>query len=184
MYYKKLEGKRIYLSPMTIDDAEDYTKWMNDRMVTDNIHSTAKVISSMNEREWVENVLKRGGHTFSIILKENDKLIGNCGLMDTNYIDGNATVGIFIGDEENRSKGLGTEVISLLLDFGFNNLRLHNINLAVFDFNERAIACYKKLGFKEYGRRHESYFLGGKWHDEIEMEILEQDYRKVDLKKL
>ena len=40
MYFKKLEGKRVYLSPMTLDDVNDYTKWMNDRKVTDNIHST------------------------------------------------------------------------------------------------------------------------------------------------
>lgn len=184
MYFKKLESERIYLSPMTIEDAEDYTKWMNDRRVTDNIHSTAKVITSMNEKEWIEKITSRGGHTFAIISKDNNKLIGNCGLMDTIYTDGTATIGIFIGEEEYRGKGLGTEVIDLLLDFGFNNLRLHNINLAVFDFNEPAIKCYKKLGFKEYGRRHESYYLDGKWHDEIEMEILEDDYRNTRIERV
>lgn len=181
MYFKKLEGKRVYLSPMTLDDVNDYTKWMNDRKVTDNIHSTSKVVTTIGEKEWVEKLMSKGGHTFAIVLKENDELIGNCGLMDTDYKDGTSTIGIFIGDEENRGNGLGTEVIDLLLDYGFNVLRLHNINLGVFSFNERAIACYKKLGFKEYGRRHESYFLDGKWHDEIEMEMLESDYRNTKL---
>ena len=182
MYFKKLESERIYLSPMTLDDVNDYTRWMNDRKVTDNIHSTSKVITTIGEREWVEKLMQRGGHTFAIVSKDNDKLIGNCGLMDTDYKDGTSTIGIFIGEEEYRGKGLGTEVINLLLDYGFNNLRLHNINLGVFSFNERAISCYKKLGFKEYGRRHECYYLDGKWHDEIWMEILEDEYRKKNLK--
>ena len=183
MYYKKLEGNKVYLSPMTIDDVDDYTKWMNDRKVTDNIHSTSKMITTISEKEWVEDVMKRGGHTFAIVSKDNDKLIGNCGIMNTNYIDGRATLGIFIGEEEYRGKGLGAEIMNLLLDYGFNQLRLHNINLEVFDFNERAIACYKKVGFKEYGRRHECYYLDGKWHDEIEMEILEDDYRNTRLER-
>ncbi len=182
MYFRKLESERIYLSPMSLEDVNDYTKWMNDRKVTDNIHSTSKVITTIGEKEWVEKLMQRGGHTFAIVSKDNDKLIGNCGLMDTDYKDGTSTIGIFIGEEEYRGKGLGTEVINLLLDYGFNNLRLHNINLGVFSFNERAISCYKKLGFKEYGRRHECYYLDGKWHDEIWMEMLEEEYRKKNLK--
>lgn len=183
MHYKKIEGNRVYLSPMTLDDAEKYTKWMNDRKVTDGIHSTSKLTNDISERSWVEKIMDRGEKTFSIILKETDELIGNCGLMDLNVIDGTTTIGIFIGEEENRNIGLGKEVIELLLDYGFNQLRLHNINLGVFDFNENAISCYKKLGFKEYGRRHECYYLDGKWHDEINMEILEDDYRNTRLER-
>ena len=183
MYYKKLEGERIYLSPMTLEDAELYTKWLNDRRVTDGIHATGKLMNEVAEKDWVQKCLEREEYTFSIILKENDKLIGNCGMMNYNGRDGKCTLGIFIGDEENRSKGLGKEVIELLLEYGFNILRCHNIDLGVFSFNERAIACYKKIGFKEYGRRHECYFLDGKWHDEIHMEILEDDYRNTRLEK-
>ena len=72
----------------------------------------------------------------------------------------------------------------LWLDYGFNFLRLHNIKLDVFSFNKQAIECYKKVGFKEYGVRHESYFLDGKWYDEISMEILEKDYRNVNVVKM
>ena len=74
-------------------------------------------------------------------------------------------------------------LLNLLLDYGFNQLRCHNIDLGVFSFNERAINCYKKLGFKEYGRRHECYFLDGKWHDAIKMEVTEQDYRNTRLER-
>ena len=183
MYYKKLEGKRIYLSPMNVEDAEKYVKWMNDRKVTDGIASTAKLINTISEKAWIEKIMERGAFTFSIVLKENDELVGNCGIMDFDAIHGTGTLGIFIGEEEYRSNGYGAETIELLLDFAFNQLRCHNIDLGVFDFNERAIACYKKVGFKEYGRRHECYFLDGKWHDAIKMEVTEQDYRNTRLER-
>ena len=92
--------------------------------------------------------------------------------MNVNLVSRKATLGIFIGDEENRSKGYGTEAMKLLVDYGFNILGLHNIDLNVFAFNKQAIRAYEKVGFKEYGRRHESYFLDGKFHDEISMEII------------
>lgn len=69
--------------------------------------------------------------------------------MDISYKNRIGTVGIFIGDENNRSNGYGTEALKLLLDYGFNYLNLNNIMLAVKSFNERAIKCYEKVGFKE-----------------------------------
>lgn len=177
MYHKKIEGERLYLSPMTLDDIPKYVKWLNDRKVTDGIHATFRMTNELTEKAWVEKIMEKGDYTFGIVKKENNELIGNCGLMNYSPIDGKCTIGIFIGDEENRGRGYGKEAINMLLEYGFNVLRCHNINLDVFDFNEQAIACYKKIGFKEYGRRHECYYLDGKWHDELSMEILETDYR-------
>ena len=30
MYFKKLEGEHIYLSPVSVEDVEKYTRWLND----------------------------------------------------------------------------------------------------------------------------------------------------------
>lgn len=184
MHYKKLEGNKIYLSPITIDDIDKYLKWMNDKRITDNLNSTYKLINELGEKNWINRSLENNDYNFGIIDKENDELIGNCGIMDINLVHGKATLGIFIGEENKRGNGIGKEVLNLLLDYGFNQLRLHNIDLAVFDFNKQAIACYKGVGFKEYGRRRESYFVNGKWHDEILMEFLEDDYRNSRLKNI
>ena len=74
------------------------------------------------------------------------------------------------------NKGYGAEVLNLLLDYGFNYLNMNNIMLNVKSFNERAIACYKKVGFKEYGRRREAYFLNGKYYDHVFMDILAREF--------
>ena len=76
---------------------------------------------------------------FAIVLKETDELIGNCGFVDINHLHQRGEVGLFIGAEENRSKGYGTEALSLLVEYGFNYLNLKNIMLKVFSFNKRAI---------------------------------------------
>ena len=48
--------------------------------------------------------------------------------------------------------------------------------LKVFSFNERAISCYKKVGFKEMGRRRQSYYLKGKFYNDVYMDILREEF--------
>lgn len=54
--------------------------------------------------------------------------------------------------------------------------------LTVKSFNERAINCYKKVGFKELGRRRECYFLNGKYYDDVYMDILANEFKKSYIK--
>lgn len=175
-YYKKLVGERIYLSPLNIEDAEKYAEWFCDFKMTDGINKSGSLTTVESEKEWIEKSLKENRLNFAIINLENDELIGNCGIMNINQKDRYAEVGIFIGNESNRSNGYGTESLRLLLDFGFNYLNLNNIMLGVKSFNERAIACYKKVGFKEFGRRRESHFLNGKYYDDVYMDILAREF--------
>lgn len=178
MYFKKIEGNRVYLSPCNIEDAQKYSKWLNDRNITDNIGTTGKLNNILSEKEWLTKILEKGEYTFAIVLKDKDELIGNCGILGPNFINRTATLGIFIG-EEYWNKGYGSETLNMLLDFCFNIINLYNIDLHVYSFNERAISCYKKIGFKEYGRRHKCYYLNGEYHDVIYMEILKDDYKKT-----
>lgn len=173
-YYKKIAGTRVYLSPMNIEDAEIYVKWLNDFNVTDGLGTSAKVTSLESEKEWISQ--NSSQHQFAIVRSEDDKLIGNCGFHGIDQSKQCAEVGLFIGDEENRNKGYGQEVLRLLLDYGFNYLNFNNIMLKVFSFNERAINCYKKAGFKEIGRRRQSYYLRGKFYDDVYMDKLREEH--------
>ena len=64
----------------------------------------------------------------------------------------------------------------MLLNYGFNTLNLHNIYLGVYSFNEAAIKCYKKVGFKEAGRLRQAKYYNGKRYDDITMDILRDEF--------
>ena len=49
-------------------------------------------------------------------------------------------------------------------------------------FNERALKCYQKCGFKEYGRRRKCKFINGKYYDCIEMDILAEEFKESYIK--
>lgn len=177
-YFKKIVGKKVYLSPMSLEDAEIYTKWLNDFDVTDGLGSSSRITTIEIEKEWLESVSRKGEYNFSIVDLETNLLLGSCGFNRLDSSRRTGTVGIFIGEKNNRSKGIGTEALKLLLEFGFDYLNLHNIDLTVYSFNTGALKCYEKVGFQKYGIRHEVYPLKGKLHDIVLMEILEKDYRE------
>lgn len=177
--FKKLVGDRIYLSPKGVSDEEvqKFTEWMNDFQVTDYIGRTGQVITLSGEKEWLENSAKnREKIDFNIIELANNKLIGTIGLMNFNWIERSAILGIFIGDGDYRSNGYGTEAIRLLLEYGFRYLNLHSIRLDLLEINERAHKCYLKCGFKDTGRNREEIFLNGKYYDRLHMDILENEF--------
>lgn len=176
MYYKKIEGKKVYLSPMCLDDAYKYVKWMNDSKVTDGLNGNQNLITLESEKEWIEKNNRNGNFQFAIVKQDNDELIGNCGFNELDTINRKATIGIFIGEEENRGKGYGYEALTLLISYGFDYLNLNSIMLSVYSFNENAIACYKKVGFKEIGRRREAYLMKNKRYDDIYMDILREEF--------
>lgn len=174
-YFKKLVGERIYLSPRSIEDAEKYTEWLNDFETTDYLGKSQRIMTLEAEKKHLEEI-PNGDIVFAIIDSNNDELIGGLGLHSINHFKRTATLGIFIGNKDYREKGYGTEAIRLLLDYGFNYLNLKNINLELMAFNERALACYKKCGFKECGRRRQCEFVDGKYYDRISMDILDEEF--------
>lgn len=172
-YFRKIPGKNVYLSPMNPEDAATYVKWLSDLSVAENLGNAANTISIAGEKEWIEKNSQLC--QYAIIKAETGELIGNCGYNSIDHIKQCAEVGLFIGDEENRNKGYGTEALMLLVSFGFDYLNLNNIMLKVFSFNERAISCYKKAGFTEFGRRRQAYYLKGKYYDEVYMDIIRSE---------
>jgi len=178
-YFEKLSGERLFLSPMNPDDAGQYTKWLNDPAVAVNLGMYPKMLSLPAEKKYLEGLADRASHDFAIVLRNEDggRLIGNISLVDMgSNIDRTATLGLFIGDEENRGRGYGAEAIRLILGYGFSTLNLHNIQLHLNSDNARALACYKKVGFKEFGRRRESKFHSGRYVDQIYMDILDSEF--------
>ena len=130
MYFKKLIGRKCYLSPMDVNDAEKYTEWLNDLEITSYLDGYHSVINAETEKEFLEKLSKE--HNYSIIDKETNELIGGCGFTALDHLNRTAETGIFIGNKNYWNKGYGTESLQLLLDYGFEALNLHNVMLRVY----------------------------------------------------
>jgi RimJ/RimL family protein N-acetyltransferase len=178
MYFRKMIGKKCYLSPMDTNDAEKFAGWLNDLEITVNLTLYNSVINTENEKIFLGDLSKE--HNYSIVDINTDELIGTCGFVDLDHLNQTGEVGIFIGNKNYWNKGYGTEALTLLLDYGFKALNLHNILIRVYSFNARARKCYEKTGFKVIGKRREALRRGDKTYDIILLDILYNEfYEKI-----
>lgn len=113
---------------------------------------------------------------FLIYDRATDTPIGGIGLRDIDLTMGVAELGISIGRKDYWGKGLGTEAVTLMMDYGFTVLGLHNIMLTTASYNERAIRSYLKVGFREFGRRSGSRRIGDRRYDTVYMELLRSEF--------
>jgi len=49
--------------------------------------------------------------------------------------------------------------------------------LFVFEMNKVGISCYQKVGFKEFARRRESYYVNGNYYDTVLMDIVSKEFK-------
>ena len=183
--YRMLIGEKCYLSPCRLEDAERWAEWFNDLEVTIPLGDEAYTPTSVEgEQEAIRDMLKDNAHVFSILDREMDLPIGRCMFFNVDTVNRTAMVGIVIGEKDHWDQGFGQEAVSLLLDYGFNLLNLHSVMLGTFSFNERAIRCYEKVGFKLIGRRREARIIAGQKYDLVLMDILADQFESPYVKPL
>lgn len=112
---------------------------------------------------------------YDFLMMIEDQIIGEVVLNNISS-DDSAHIRIAIFDEEHMSKGYGKIAIKETLNFGFNKLGLHRIDLEVYDFNKRGIHVYEQIGFKQEGVLRDAYKDNG-YHDIILMGILEDEFK-------
>ncbi len=182
-YFRKLVGDKCYLSPVSLEDVEKYTEWVNDLEIGQFVLFSSAVMDMDKERDTLQQLMKHNV-LFAIVEKDHNKVIGNCGLHQLSEVHRHASLGIFIGEKTYWNQGIGAEATSLLLDYGFNVLNLNNITLDVLAYNKRAIKCYEKIGFKHVGVRRQYMFMAGEYHDVHIFDLVASEFESPYVKKV
>ena len=175
-----LRGSRVRLTALTQSDLPTIVQWHqnpNFLRLFDALPAYPRTETALTQ--WLNDTHKSTDtFLFAIRALDSDALIGYVeldGILWTHRVSG---VSIAIGEAKQWGKGYGYEAMQLLLQFAFDELNLHRVQLTVFSYNERAIALYEKLGFhregvhREHlqrdGRRYDMYLYGllhSEWED-------------------
>ncbi len=171
-----LKSDRIHLRPLEVDDAALCQHWVNDPDTRETL-LMYRPMNKLGERKFIENVSNQEDAVhFGIGLNESGELIGVIGLHMIRWKDRVGELGLFIGEANQRGRGLGTEAMELILEYGFSTLNLNRIQLFVFPFNETAIKLYKRLGFVHEGIQREGTFKSGRYVDHLLYGLLAREY--------
>lgn len=120
--------------------------------------------------------------TFAIENNLNKEFIGLFGLKLGHYKYKLAEVWYKI-HPDHWNKGIASEVLTRMVDFGFDDLKLHRIQAGCAVENLSSIKVLEKTGFRYEGRRRKILPLKSGWADNYEYAILEMDERKLQRNK-
>jgi RimJ/RimL family protein N-acetyltransferase len=175
-------GQKTRLRAIEREDIPTFVRWLNDSEIRHYLEVYLPM-SKAAEEGWFEAQLKDDSNRIFAIETEEGVHIGNISLGDLDWKNRNAAIGIVIGEKEYWGQGYGSDATIALLDFAFKEMNLHRIYLSTYDFNQRAIRCYEKCGFRHEGRAREAHFTDGKYHDHLLMAILREEFVSEDLPK-
>lgn len=172
-----LIGPRIALRAITLDDMPHLLAWFNDRLVLEHL-ARQMPMNPVAERDWIERISRDEDHLVLLIcLRDAGRPIGTIGLRNIRNHNRRADLGIAIGERACWAMGYGSEATELMLDFAFNTLDLHRVELSVYASNARAIRCYQRLGFIHEGTLREARFANGQREDILLYGLLAQEWR-------
>jgi len=175
-----LSGEKVLLDAVRRDDLPISAKWTGDLDITYHLWTAAvKPITLEDEQEWFDNRDQYADTTYTFHIRTilDKQLIGQVGLSHYDARNRTAQLGIAIGIRDEQNKGYGTEAVRLIIDYGFREMNLNRIELAVSPFNPRAIHVYEKTGFTHEGVKRQALYRDGRYHDVIVMAMLRDEWR-------
>ena len=140
--------QRFLLKPLTINDvSHKYLSWLRLEVspyieYAKNSPSIEELKSYVSERENRQDVLFLG------VFTKEAQHIGNIKYEPINNKRKNATMGILIGDDDWRGRGVAIEVIKASGNYLANQHGIKTILLGVDGSNKAAVSVYQKVGFK------------------------------------
>lgn len=128
-------------------------KWENDPEIQS--HSAQNF--SVTAEQLIRNVIQSNDlftHKQSrlAIADHYGKLLGTFDLFNYNGNIASASVGILIGDINDRHKSFGSDALSLGINYSKNVLRLKILRCQILDSNEASLRLFNKHNFVEVAR--------------------------------
>lgn len=169
------KSKKIKLRKLVISDAEFINKNARDKDITKYSYVIPPPFNFKKAKKFIkktqQEMQKKKAYEFGIELRKTKELIGTINLFNINYKNKNAEVGIWLA-KKYWGQGLAQEVLRLMLQFGFKNLKLKRIQARVLHKNKASQNLLKKTGFKLEGRLRKRTFFKNQWFDDLIYGIL------------
>jgi diamine N-acetyltransferase len=108
----------------------------------------------------------------AICLNNSQEAIGLIDLFDFDPKNNRAGVGILINDAQNRNKGIGSEVLALIIDYSFEQLQLHQLYANIGTDNEISIQLFTKFGFQKIGIKKDWIKVNNRYKDELLFQLI------------
>jgi [ribosomal protein S5]-alanine N-acetyltransferase len=177
-----IKGKNVYLNPVnhsevkSLLELETRNKEFFNQYAPNRVSDFYTVEGQMKRLEKMEeNREKDLGYSFGIYLNESRELIGTIGVFKLERGNAQKAMVGYSLDKKRNGNGYMTEALRLIVNFGFEEIKLHRIEAEVMPRNTGSIKILEKVGFHKEGIAQKNVMINGKWEDHQVLAILNPD---------
>lgn len=139
--------------------------WANDPEIIRLMNRERSVGESEHE-SWFESIRQREDCAFfAVEMDEPAEHVGNVWLWAIEPRHRKAELRVVIGHAAARGKGVGSEAIDQLCQYGFERLGLHRIYAYVLAINPPARRAFERAGFRLEGTLRDDRWMGNDFTD-------------------
>ncbi len=164
-----LKGNSVYLRALEPDDLEFIYHIENDESIWE-VSNTQTPYSKFLIRQYLENahqdIYEAKQLRLAICINGSNTAIGLIDLFDFDPKNQRAGIGIVIQNQADRSKGFGKEALSLLIDYAFIHLQLHQLFANIGSENTASSSLFSTFGFQKIGVKKDWMLFNNQFHDE------------------
>lgn len=169
-----LKGKKNNLRALEPEDLEFLYQIENDESFWEISH-TQKPFSRYMLKQYLESahldIYETKQLRFIIEETATKKQVGMIDLFDYNPQHKRAGVGILIHPDFQK-KGFASEALSLLINYSFSQLQLHQLYANITSDNRQSISLFKKHNFFQVGIKKDWILSKGKFKDEVLFQLI------------
>lgn len=171
-----LQDDLVQLRALEPTDIDLLYHWENDEeiwtvshtLVPYSRHLLAQFIEN-SDKDIYENKQLR-----MIIATRDGKAVGAIDLFDFDPLHARAGIGILVHHPEDRSKGLATAALNLMIRYCFEKLNLHQIYANILTDNLISMKLFAQAGFVLAGTKKEWIREGSIWKDEHLLQLINE----------
>ena len=167
-------GEKINLRALEPEDLDFLYQIENNESFWEISH-TKTPFSKYILKQYIENahldIFEAKQLRLIIEVKSTKKQIGMIDLFDFNPMHKRAGIGILIHPDFQQN-GFATESLSLLINYSFSHLNLHQLFANITLDNLKSVSLFNKHNFKEVGIKKDWILSEGKFIDEVLFQLI------------
>jgi RimJ/RimL family protein N-acetyltransferase len=170
-----------FFHSLTKDHLELIRIWRNRQM---EVLRQWKPLTIKNQDDWFQTISNSNNQAIMVITSDpkGDKVIGYCGLTNIDFINRRAEISFLVNPKRVIKKSIYKDdfnsALSILCEYGFNQLNLHKIFTETFDHRRFHIKILELFGFHKDGVLPDHQFYNGTYHNSIMHSLLSCEFKK------
>jgi diamine N-acetyltransferase len=173
-----LHGQSIFLRALEPEDLEFIYAVENNENIWE-VSSTQTPYSKFLISRYLENshqdIYESKQLRLAICKKESFDPIGLIDLFDFDPKNKRAGIGIIIQNDFDKQNGYGKEALSLLINYAFHQLQLHQLFANIGAENVASLALFATFGFEKIGIKKDWNYTHNAFHDEILFQLIKNN---------